>query len=82
MMKDVDDPKAGEIMGFGVREGYRGAGLGRNLFRYGFNFLIERGFKPVFLSVNGENHNAIKLYQSEGFDLTESVVCFNLQITD
>lgn len=80
MMRDVDDPKAGEIMGFGVSEGYRGVGLGRNLFRYGFNFLIERGIRPVFLSVNGENHNAIKLYQSEGFNLTESVVCFSLSI--
>ncbi|MFN2113151.1 MAG: GNAT family N-acetyltransferase [Anaerolineales bacterium] len=79
MMRDVDDPKAGEIMAFGVLEDYRGAGVGRNLFRYGFNFLIDHGLKPVFLSVNGENHNAIKLYQSEGFDLTQSVVCFSLQ---
>lgn len=79
MMRDVDDPEAGEIMGFGVLESQRGAGLGRNLFRYGFNFLIDRGIQPVFLSVNGENHNAIKLYQSEGFDLIESVVCFSLE---
>jgi mycothiol synthase len=79
LMRDVDNPEAGEIMGFGVLEDYRGGGLGRNLFRFGFNFLIERGLRPVFLSVNGENHNAIRLYQAEGFDLTESVVCFSLE---
>jgi mycothiol synthase len=79
MMQDVDDPEAGEIMGFGVLPEQRGTGLGRNLFRYGFNFLIDRGFQPVILAVNGENHNALKLYQSEGFNLTESVVCFSLE---
>ncbi len=78
MMRDVDNPAAGEIMGFGVLEDYRGQGLGRTLFRYGFNFLIEQGLQPVFLAVNGENHNAIRLYQAEGFDLTESVICFSL----
>lgn len=79
MMRDVDNPEAGEIMGFGVLPEQQGLGLGRNLFRYGFNFLIDRGFQPVVLAVNGENHNALKLYQSEGFQLTESVVCYSLE---
>jgi mycothiol synthase len=81
LMKDVDDQEAGEIMAFGVLEEFRGGGLGRNLFRYGFNFLIDKGLKPVILAVNGENRGAIQLYRSEGFRLTESVVCYNYQIT-
>lgn len=80
LMRDLDEPKAGEILGFGLLESYRGRGLGRSLFRYGTNFLLNKGLRPVYLSVNGENHNAIKLYQSEGFKLTESVVCYSLQI--
>lgn len=82
MMRDVDNPEAGEIMGFGVLPAQRGLGLGRNLFRYSFNFLINRGYQPVILSVNGENHNALKLYQSEGFQLIESVVCYSLETTE
>lgn len=78
LMHDVDDRSAGEIMAFGILENYRGQALGRNLLRYGFNFLIERGLEPVILSVNGENHGAIRLYESEGFQVTESVVCYNM----
>ncbi len=79
LVKDLDDMKAGEISAFGILEEYQGLGLGRNLLRYGFNFLIEKGLTPVILSVNGENRGAIKLYESEGFILTESVVCYTLE---
>jgi mycothiol synthase len=79
LMHDVENMVAGEIMAFGILEKYRGMDLGRNLFRYGFNFLINKGLKPVILSVNGENHGAIRLYESEGFKLTETVVCYSLE---
>ena len=79
LMHDVEDMAAGEIMAFGILEKYRGMDLGRNLFRYGFNFLINKGLKPVILSVNGENHGAIRLYESEGFNLTDTVVCYSLE---
>jgi ribosomal protein S18 acetylase RimI-like enzyme len=78
MMHDIENIAAGEIMGFGIMEEYRGKALGRNLLRYGHNFLINQGLDSVVLSVNGENRGAISLYQSEGFELTESVVCYNL----
>lgn len=76
LYRDMDDPDAGEIGAFGILEGYRGQDLGRNLLRYGINYLKEKGLSPIVLSVNGENHNAIRLYISEGFQLTESVVCY------
>ena len=81
MMKDVDDQGAGEILAFGILPGQQGKGLGRSLFRYGFNFLLKWGLTPVFLAVNGENHTALKLYRSEGFHLIESVVCHSFQIS-
>lgn len=76
-VKDLDDLTAGEISAFGVVREYQGLGLGRRLFRFGVNFLLDQGFSPVTLSVNGENHNAIRLYESEGFRLIESVVCLS-----
>jgi len=78
LMHDVENMEAGEIMAFGIVERYRGRALGRNLLRYGINFLINQGLDPVILSVNGENHSAIKLYESEGFQLTDSVVCYSM----
>ena len=80
MYRDMDDLEAGEIGAFGILEDYRGQDLGRNLLRYGINFLTDQGLSPVVLSVNGENHGAIQLYQKEGFDLTESVVCYNFPL--
>ena len=78
LMRDLDDKDAGEILALGILEKYRGLDLGRNLLRYGINFLIEKDLKPIILSVNGENHGAINLYEKEGFNLTESVVCYAL----
>ena len=78
LARDLDNPKAGEIMAFGIMREFRGKELGRNLLRYGINFLIDRGLDPVILSVNGENHGAIRLYESEDFQLTESVICYAL----
>jgi len=80
LMRDLDDMNAGEILAFGILEKYRGLDLGRNLLRYGINYLIGYDLKPIILSVNGENHGAIKLYEKEGFILTESVVCYSLVI--
>ncbi len=78
MMRDLDNMNGGEILAFGILEKYRGLDLGRNLLRYGINYLIGKGLKPIILSVNGENHGAISLYEKEGFNLTESVVCYAL----
>jgi len=78
LYRDMDAIEGGEIGAFGILEQYRGLDLGRNLLRYGINFLIEKDLKPSILSVNGDNRGAIRLYESEGFQLTESVVCYNL----
>ncbi len=79
LMKDLENLGAGEIGAFGILKEFRGLELGRNLLRYGVNFFIRQGLNPVILSVNGENHAAFRLYQTEGFELTESVVCYALE---
>lgn len=78
MMHDVDEMSAGEITAFGILADYRGRDLGRNLFRYGFNFLIDMGLEPIYLAVNGENRGAIRLYESESFTIQDSVVCYSM----
>ena len=78
MMRDIENLEAGEILAFGILEKYRGLELGRTLLQYGINFLIEKNLNPLILSVNGENHKAIRLYETEGFLLTESFVCYTL----
>jgi mycothiol synthase len=78
LMRDIENMEAGEILAFGILKEYRGLDLGRTLLRYGINFLIGKNLNPLILSVNGENHKALRLYQSEGFNLTESVVCYTL----
>ncbi len=79
LMIDLENLGAGEIGAFGILKKFRGLELGRNLLRYGVNFLIGQGLNPVILSVNGENHAAFRLYQTEGFKLTETVVCYALE---
>lgn len=79
LMKDLENLGAGEIGAFGILKNFRGMELGRNLLRYGVNFLIGQGLNPVTLSVNGENHAAFRLYHTEGFELTETVVCYALE---
>jgi len=78
MMRDIENSRAGELMAIGIASQQRGVGLGRKLLRYAVNFLNNQGLNPIFLSVNAENKSALKLYESEGFILTESVVCYAL----
>jgi mycothiol synthase len=80
LMKDMDNLAAGEITAFGLLKQYRGRDLGRKLLRFGINYLAGQDLDPIMLSVNGENHGAIQLYKSEGFQLTESLVAYKLEI--
>ncbi|TFG48930.1 MAG: GNAT family N-acetyltransferase [Anaerolineales bacterium] len=78
MMREIENPQAGELIAFGIISQHRGLGLGRKLLRYAVDFANSQGLNPTILSVNAENKSALKLYQSEGFILTESVVCYAL----
>lgn len=76
--REYEDPNLAEISAFGISKGLRGRGLGRMLLRSGVSFALEKGFPSVILSVNAENDSALSLYRSEGFELTETVVCYSL----
>jgi mycothiol synthase len=57
----------GEIWTIGVRPDRQGAGLGRQLLRWGVRYLRSIGVPDVSLSVNARNERALRLYESEGF---------------
>ena len=65
------EPRA-EIWTIGVRPDRQGAGLGRQLLRWGVAHLRELGVETVTLSVNGRNPRALGLYESEGFVRTST----------
>jgi mycothiol synthase len=63
-----DDGKlAGDVKLVGVRRDARGRGLGRELVRWGVEALRERGVGRTYLSVEGENEGALRIYEREGF---------------
>jgi mycothiol synthase len=75
---ESENPRAAELGAFGIAPDYQGLGLGRKLLRYGVAFAASQGLSPVILAVNAENETALELYRSEGFSLTESLVCYRL----
>ncbi|WNB93883.1 GNAT family N-acetyltransferase [Bacillus sp. NEB1478] len=56
---------------------YQGKGLGRQLLRTCLAYGKEKGLEKGFLCVNADNDQAAKLYEQEGFQKTESFVCYN-----
>ncbi len=62
----------GEIGVLGTAHTARGIGLGRALLRWGVQWLERETTTPVTLLVDGENENALKLYRSEGFEVTRT----------
>jgi mycothiol synthase len=64
---DDDGRRLGDIGPIGLREPWRGRGLGRDLLRWGIMDLRRRGAEDVYLSVEAENTGALGLYESAGF---------------
>ena len=65
------DPPIGTINLVGVRESYRGRGLGKWLLLWGIDRLRSIGIHTIELSVDAENENAVGLYRSVGFEPVE-----------
>jgi mycothiol synthase len=68
---DALEPRA-EIWTIGVRPDRQGLGLGRQLLRWGVQYLRSIGVHEIALSVNGRNERALGLYESEGFVRTST----------
>jgi mycothiol synthase len=62
----------GEVALIGVVPEARGIGLGRALLRWGVAWLQNQDADPLYLMVDGENEGALRLYRSEGFEVTRT----------
>ncbi|MBX3717147.1 MAG: GNAT family N-acetyltransferase [Burkholderiales bacterium] len=54
-------------LGMGVREGYRGRGVGEQLLRQTLNHALKKGIYRVTLEARADNLRAIRLYERVGF---------------
>jgi mycothiol synthase len=64
--------RRGEIALLGTVPSARGIGLGRALLRWGVEGIETRDCDTTELQVDGENENALGLYRSEGFTVTQT----------
>ncbi len=62
----------GEIATLAVTHDWQGRGLGRALLRWGAQWLVDQGALPITLMVDGENEQALRLYRSEGFEISKT----------
>lgn len=60
-------PAHGEVYVIGVHPSTQGSGLGRSLLVAGLQHLRAKELDEVVLYVEGDNHGAIRLYESFGF---------------
>jgi ribosomal protein S18 acetylase RimI-like enzyme len=70
--------KLGAIFGLGVLPEHRRKGYGRALLLLAIEKLKEANAKEIMLQVAAENSNALKLYQSCGFEETSTMDYFEL----
>jgi mycothiol synthase len=64
---DDEGRMVGELKLLGVRPEARGRGLGRALVAWGVAAVRDRGVEDVYLSVEGANAGALRLYEELGF---------------
>ena len=82
ILRGFGNQAASEITALSVSNAFRGQGLGRRLLRWAVNFSMSSGRKPIYLSMNGENDSALRLYLSEGFILKKTVDCYEKDVRD
>ena len=67
-----------EISNLGVEENYRNKGIGTELLNFIKNKALENNCTDLYLTVNEENKNAIKLYEKFGFRIKN--IAYSMQI--
>jgi|SRR5690554_3032573 len=71
-LKDWDEPRKAYLYGVGIKERYRGKGLGTWFLRTCFQQLRHEGLGWVELTVDPDNDSAIRVYQEKiGFQKLE-----------
>jgi len=71
LMRDWDDLKKCYLADFGIKETYRGKGLGTYFLRAVLDEVRRQRFKTISLTVDINNPVAIHLYQKHGFRIVE-----------
>ena len=66
----------GRIYMLGVDPDFRNRGLGRELLREGLLYLKNKGREIIDITVDSENDAAVRLYESEGFELCEETLWY------
>lgn len=59
---------AGELQRLYVVRSQQGSGLGKALFQRAVAWLEAEGRRPIWIGVYSENHRALRLYESQGFE--------------
>lgn len=82
-VKEKDNPsmryrKQLQIEAICVDEKNRGKGIGTELLKYVKNYGKENGCTDIYLTVNEENENAIKVYEKFGFKVKS--IAYSMQI--
>jgi mycothiol synthase len=66
----------GRIYMLGVDPDFRNRGLGRELLRSGLSYLKSKGREIIDITVDSKNKAAVRLYDSEGFQLYEETLWY------
>ena len=60
-----------------VSDGFRGKGIGKSLMNYALNKSFELGYKEIQVVTQITNINAMKLYESVGFNIKEKTFVYH-----
>jgi ribosomal protein S18 acetylase RimI-like enzyme len=77
-----EEPKTVGIYGFGILPDYRGRGYGRQMLKEAIRTIRASSQKPITISVNTANTNALGLYRSCGFATKTTYGYYVIEIVD
>jgi len=69
LMRDWDELDKCYLADFGIRERYRGRGMGSAFLKLVLDLVKEEGFRRVNLTVGTKNEAAIHVYRKHGFEI-------------
>ncbi len=71
-----ESPDVGHVISIGVKPGFRGRGIGKELLKASLCSLINAGVRHVYLEVRVSNEVAIRLYKRLGFKIQNVLPCY------
>ena len=77
---DQGEGKPGQMVMLGVDPRFRGLGLGQVVTSASINLLLSHGALPIHLTVDSENTQAVRIYQSLGFEEAWASRWFELRL--